>query len=255
MIKSIEDYAALRIGLTQKDLKNQAAQKKQQLIDYAKHLSGFVGLGTFDYHWIWVSKDLAYKVGVGKYGKEYYSTTIKYKDGNRGNNPNDMNPSIMKDGNIIRFDSSFGHVFKFFEDLHSISPNACELLGYLMVRNAFLCDHSCIGGYQYTPPQEIIDAIEEDMYEFDGISVEAYIHYIDMIAWNEDVKYSTLGYDVLKSGYGRLNNVLTYAHFIAVLLRKTSLYKICSNFARVPVGVSPLLRAEINEVYPFLDLK
>lgn len=255
-MKPITEYDSLHIGMSQRDLKNQCAIKKDNLIQTAISWNGCNQKGQFEYHWIWESPDGRYQVGVGKYGKEYYADTIKHKDGHRGNNPNDMNPSIKKDGVLLDFDSSFGHIFKFLEDMYAVSPQASELMGYLMVRNGYLCDHQIIDGeYKYVPPQDVIQDILEVMPEYDGISSEAYLHYIDTIAWNEDVKYHTLGYDVLKSGYGRLNNVLTYAHFIAVLLRRSSLYKICSNFARIPVGVSPLLRAEINDVYPVLDIR
>ena len=89
-----------------------------------------------------------------------------------------------------------------------------------MVRNAYLLDHD--DSLQYAPPAEAIEYLNSAISEYEGISVEAYLHYLEMIALNEDVKYYTLGYDV-HSGTGRKNNLLTYAHLIAILLGKGSL--------------------------------
>ena len=229
--------------------------KKQELIKEAISWSGKTVKGTFDFHEIWESKDLRYKVSLGKYGKEFYLDTIKWKDGSQGNNPNDMHPTVFVDGVEKEFDGSFDHVFNFFQDVSKVSEDALRVLGCLMYRNALLVDHIKVDGhYRYFPPQEAIKFVLDKFPIYDGISTEAYLHYLEAIAWNEDVKYSTLGFDV-KDGTGRTNNMKTYAHVIAVLLGKASLSKLCSSFSRPPVGVSPIPNVTAQEAFPELNLK
>lgn len=224
--------------------------KKEALIRKAKELSGKTEKGTFDYHTIWQSEDSRFKVGVSKFGKEYYLQTITWKDGHKGNNPNDMRPTVWVDGKEIEFDGSFDHVFNFFQHVSHIDTRALEILGCLMFRNAYLLDHD--EELNYRPSRDAIEYINSVLPEYEGISIEAYLHYMEMIAWNEDVKYDTLGYDV-HTGIGRKNNMLTNAHIIAILLGKGSLSKLCSQFSRPPVGVSPIAQSLAKEV--FTDLK
>ena len=61
-------------------------QKKQEMINDAISWSGKTERGTFVFHDLWESDDKRYKVSLGKYGKEYYLDTIKWKDGHQGNN-------------------------------------------------------------------------------------------------------------------------------------------------------------------------
>ena len=226
--------------------------RKNALIQKALALPGQTVWRTFDNHVEWMSADGRYKVGVGKFGKEFYSNTITWRDGHKGNNPNDMHPTVWADGVEKEFDGSFDHVFTFFQYVSRIDTAALEVLGCLMFRNAFLLDHNA--DLQYCPPQEAIDYLNKVIPVYEGISVEAYLHYLEMIAWNEDVKYSTLGYDV-HAGTGRENNMLTYAHLIAVLLGRGSLSKLCSQFSRPPVGVSPITIAAAKDAYPMLGIE
>lgn len=226
--------------------------KKEALIHKGKNLSGQKVKGKFDYHIAWQSEDKRYKVGVGKFGKEYYLQTISWKDGHRGNNPNDMRPTVWVDGEEKEFDGSFDHVFNFFQCVSHLDTRALEILGCLMFRNAYLLDHD--ENLNYHPSKEALDYINSVIPEYEGISVEAYLHYMEMIAWNEDVKYDTLGYDV-HTGIGRRNNMLTYTHIIAILLGKGSLSKLCSQFSRPPVGVSPIAQSLAKEVFTDLEIE
>lgn len=232
--------------------KAQVTQKKFETIRKALSLSGNEGEDEYDFHCMWISSDGRWKVGVGKFGKEYYLDRIKWKDGHVGNNPNDMRPMIYCDGVEIQFDSSFDHVFRFFQEVGAESHETLELLGSLFFRNAFLLDHD--ENLDYRPSGEIVSAIEAVVPEYDGIPIEVYLQYLEMIAWNEDVKYDTLGYDVTK-GIGRQNNMLTYAHLISIILGKGSLSKLCSSFTRPPVGVSPITINLAAETFPMLDIR
>lgn len=245
------------LKITEKISRNRAfnqsvKDKKESLIKKGISLAGKTERGEFDYHVIWESADTKYKVGVGKFGKEYYLQTISWKDGHKGNNPNDMRPTVWVDGKEIEFDGSFDHVFNFFQYVSHIDTRALEIIGCLMFRNAYLLDHD--EELVYKPSAEALDYISRVIPEYDGISVEAYLHYLEMIAWNEDVKYYTLGYDV-HSGIGRKNNMLTYAHIIAILLGKGSLSKLCSQFSRPPVGVSAIAISLAKDVFADLNIE
>ncbi len=238
-----------------KEFKAAVKAKKAQMIAYAKSLSGKTTKGEYDYHWLWESADSQYKVGVGKFGKEYYLSVINWQDGHKGNNPNDMRPVVNVKGVELEFDSSFDHIFRFFQDVSKIDEKALRILGCLMYRNAYLEDHVLVDGkLVYTPPQDAIDYLTKVIPMYDGISIEAYLHYMEAIAWNEDVKYDTLGYDV-HSGIGRQNNMLTYAHIISIFLGVGSIAKLCSQFSRPPVGVSAIPQSVAVEAFPWLKIE
>lgn len=226
--------------------------RKQSLIDYGISLPGQMTAGKYDFVTRWTSGDGRYKVGVGKFGKEYYLSTIRWKNGQKGNNPNDMKPTVWLDGKEIDFDGSFDHVFNFFQYVSKTDMRALEILGCLFFRNAYLLDHDA--NMNYAPPQEAIDYLNKVIPTFEGISTEAYLHYLEMIAWNEDIKYHTLGYDV-HTGIGRRNNMLTYVHIITILMGKGSLSKLCSQFSRPPVGVSPVSLTLAQQVFSELALQ
>lgn len=238
-----------------RDFKAAVKAKKEQMIKLSKSLSGKTERGEYDYHWLWESNDSRYKVGVGKYGKEYYLDTISWKDGHKGNNPNDMRPMVYVDGVELDFDSSFDHIFRFFQEVSKIDDTALVILGCLMYRNAYLEDHIEVDGkLVYSPPQDAIDYLNGVIPTYDGISIEAYLHYMEAIAWNEDVKYDTLGYDV-HSGIGRTNNMLTYAHIISIFLGVGSIAKLCSQFSRPPIGVSAIPQSVAIEAFPWLKIE
>lgn len=106
----------------------------------------------------------------------------------------------------------------------------------------------------YNPPMDAIKEIESIMDNYNGISIEAFIHYLDAIGYNEEVKYYGLGYN-FKGGIGRKNNMLTYANIIAVLMGKASFYKLCGSFSRPPIGVSPITIQNAMEAFPELEIK
>lgn len=220
--------------------------KKELLVDKGISLSGDIRKGKFHYHVQWTSDDNRFKVGVGKFGKEYYLNTIKYNDGHKGNNPNDMYPVIWVDDVKKEFDGSFKGIYNFFKWVSENDKKSLEYIGYLCYRNAYLFDHD--KNHVYNPPKEIINYLYNHLPLYNDISVECFLHYLEMISWNEDVKYSTLGYDISK-GYGRRNNLLTYVHIILVLLGESDLMKLCSELSRPPVGVAPI---SVNEGMLFI---
>lgn len=232
--------------MTSRMRNTQANARKARLVQAAIALNGSTTKGTYIYHSVWTSPDGVYEVSMGKFGKEYYETTLKRTDGTIGNNPNDMKPTLFKNGVEITAFASFDEIFRFFEDVYRISVEAIQLIGCLMYRNAFLIDFvpDTEFSFKYAPPQDVVDKIKSIVPEWEGIDIEAFIHYLDAIAWNEDIKYYSLGYHVEKPRVGRTNNMLTYVHIISLLLGHQSLSKFCGAFSR-GYGVAPLTKAEI----------
>ena len=137
--------------------------------------------GKFIYHWLWTSPDGQYKVGVGKFGKEYYELR---DDGSR-KNINDMRPVIFKNGKEVVFDGSFKHVFKFMEYVYDIDKEVLKVIGCLLYRASIMEDHTLDEnhdvlhiGYEYNPPQEAIDYINSKIPLYESLPVEVFLHYL-----------------------------------------------------------------------------
>ncbi len=206
------------------------------------------------YQAIWAGNQ--YEVRLGKPGKEAEPTydACRYKDGHKGNNPNDMWPCIWDGKRIIDKSATFTDVFDELQALIRTEPVCLELIACLLFRSAFMIDHIDIGGgrWRYHPPRYVVDLIAQYAPSAYGVPTEVFLHYLDALAWNEDVKYHTLGYDITKGGTGRENNLLTCVNIIGVFLDKIPLSKFAGAFARPPVGISAISRKKALEVFPLL---
>ena len=196
-----------------------------------------------------------YMVVVDKPGKEAAKNynMCKYKDGSKGNNPNDMYPTIIFDGEEINDGlKSFSEVFEVLFSLRK-HDKALELIACLLFRSAFMVDHKKEkdGLWKYNPPQKIVNEISKDVKNLKGIPILTFLHYLDAIGLNEDVKYYTLGYDI-RNGTGRRNNMMTCVSLIAVILERYSIAKFAGYFARPPVGISAISQKKAVELFPYL---
>lgn len=148
-----------------------------------------------------------YSIRLGKPGKEASPTYVmcRYQDGHRGNNPNDMRPSIFK--NEERQNervASFTNIFDELQRLGRADEGALELIACLLFRSAYMVDHREVspGIWRYEIPNEVLSAITDDLPTADGMPMKVFLHFLDALAWNEDVKYHTLGFPI-RLGYGR----------------------------------------------------
>jgi len=198
-----------------------------------------------------------YSIRLGKPGKEAASDYMgcKYQDGHRGNNPHDMRPSIFRDGALVeKHIASFVQIFDEIQKLsESDNDNALELIGALLFRSAFMVDHreDRPGVWRYHPPIEVITELNRTMPLAEGLPIEVFLHFLEALAWNEDVKYDTLGYDI-RTGTGRRNNLLTCVNLIGVLLNEVRISKFAGNFGRPPVGISAISNVEAYRIFPAL---
>lgn len=177
-------------------------------------------VGTFqnkEYHFIW--RNGVFSVGLGKPGKE--STRDSGYTGEL--NPYDMRPDLFKNDENINIAATFGDVVEELEQVAKVEKYCVELLGVLMFRSAFLLDHKAetdeLGNtvYRYKPNMEVVDYISSRIPSIAGVSLEAFLQYLDAIALNEDVKYEFKGKNLSVDNTGGKNNYLTYVMIIGVI--------------------------------------
>lgn len=245
----------LRIDKSQKDLRLHSNKLKSEMVLECKKLETGASFTNQQFNEFYTFQD--YQVGMSKPGKEVFSDGIKYKNGIKGNNPFDMTPTILRGGKKVEYDGSFSAIFKEFVKLYK-SREALQVLGALLVRNAYLLDHQRVGiNWRYSPPKDKIDFLNNYCSNFLGMPALIFLYYIELIALNEDTKYSTLGYDI-SQGYGRKNNILTYAHIVMLLSQKheqdegsflLSFLGFAGRLSSPPVGLNPISLKRAREYF------
>ena len=105
--------------------------------------------------------------------------------------------------------------------------------------------------YRYLPPKQVLDAVSGIVPLWGGMSFEAFLHYNDLLAWNEDCKYyyrtQQSKSDAWIRNTGRVNTLLSHLSIIGNVSGKISLSELCMKFARGK-GVAPATREEIIRV-------
>jgi hypothetical protein len=197
-----------------------------------------------------------YVVRLSKPGKEAEPDyqRCRYKNGNYGNNPNDMRPEIVFEGKLIEKNASFTDIFEEIQKIHLVDPDGVKLLACLLGRSAYLADHKQIspGVWRYQPPFVVVDRLKRLIPKAYDVPIEVFLYYLDALALNEDVKYHTLGYEIAQ-GTGRKNNLLTCVNLIAMLLGEVSIAKFAGNFTRPPVGINAISLVKMREIFPELS--
>lgn len=199
-----------------------------------------------------------YIIAIGKPGKEAAPDFKRrhYTTGEIVNNPNDMNPFVMKKGKKIGNDLTFEALFEQIEHLMHADRLGLELLGTLIFRLAFMLDHTkdAKGHWRYIPPPKALEILLKRIPVIGDTPSDVFLYFLDVLALNEDVKMHTLGHENARHDYGRVNTLLTFAHLIAVLLNRRSLAKFAGAFARPPSGMAPLPKIKgLFETYPLLS--
>jgi hypothetical protein len=194
-----------------------------------------------------------FEVSLSKPGKE---ALPDWEEAGKRPNPNDMLPLVTTNG-VPAKNASFTDIFA---ELISCrpQPELGRLLGTLLVRSAFMADHIEVtkGKWRYIPQTNAVAEIENGIPVLYGVSTTAFLHYLDALAWNEDVKYATIkdkkgrSYDFAK-GHGRYNNVMTCAHFLAADIGVVSFADVLGPLAR-NWGVAPIKLPAAYEAFPLL---
>ncbi|MHC1680777.1 MAG: hypothetical protein AB9860_05975 [Methanomassiliicoccales archaeon] len=128
-------------------------------------------------------------------------------------NPNDMRPIVELNGSQPK-NASFTDVWSDLTEIAYVDMGAFRTILLLIYRSAFLIDHRydddmCL---RYMPDPEIMDCIKEMNslvgYAVSLKSVERLLRFIDVLGWNEDVKYIESNKNGIERT-GRVNTLLT----------------------------------------------
>lgn len=205
-----------------------------------------------------IYKSGAFTVVVGKPGKEAAPGFKRkhYITGEQTNNPNDMNPAIMRNGVKVGKDLTFEALFEQIEHLMRADIFGLEVLGMLIFRMAFMLDHykNSASYWRYRPPKASLVVLKKRLPKIGDVPADVFLYFLDVLALNEDVKMHTLGHENAAHDYGRVNTLLTFAHLIAVLLNRRSLAKFALAFAHPPFNHSPLPKIKgVFTTFPVLS--
>jgi hypothetical protein len=146
----------------------------------------------------------------------------KESEGKKVKRPWDFRPKVLlPDGKTYGKDASFAALWKpLYDELKSTNTDKKHLqaLAAVFYRMAVMADHhlsaapfqttvreleyvdfspNVKGGikkdlpqlYLYEPNAEVLSELSKVFTEFGGMSLEAFLHYNDLLAWNEDCKY------------------------------------------------------------------
>lgn len=247
---------AINVNVDDRSFKDEVYNKRIELIEIALEWEGATPKNNMIFHNVWkYPKDTSYVVCFGKYGKEYYegiSGVQQPTNDRERKNCNDMKPSVFRNGVIVdSFRARFDDIFALLEDCgRKGMVDVVKAFAILFFRNALLLDHcNNEGNYMYEPPQKLIDFICGNYPTYEGIPMEVYLHALDAIGFNEDVKYYTQGKLQKKTGIGRENNMKTYCYAAACVLGKENwagfIYKLMRSY-----GVAPITNQMFDELCP-----
>ncbi|NEU59211.1 hypothetical protein [Halorussus sp. MSC15.2] len=208
-------------------------------------------------------------------GKE----AIRDEDDHR---PWDFRPRTLFPNGSYGPDLSFRDVwdtlFEKFEALGEEGIEPARALAALFYRMAFMVDHrrdydvetqtrringadeplSEFWGEQhptmlrYEPPVDVVQALSEVVPELGGMSLEAFLHYNDLMAWNEDCKYYYGKTDGGETDWdwprtGRINTLLTHISILGIITGDLNLSGVLNKFQRGR-GVGPITRSEAEAI-------
>ena len=157
----------------------------------------------------------------------------------------DMLPNVGANGVSETEGWAFEKIWEYLIKISIISQSTFKKVLVLLYRNCYLLDHQEIeeGEFRYLPSKEISDYINNieafvlkdgfmDKFKTEEIGLLEYLYFIDLIGWNEDVKYHIVGgkHDFKKYAkkVGRINTILSVisaplliSNFILDIIYKT----------------------------------
>jgi hypothetical protein len=158
------------------------------------------------------------------------------------------------------------------EETRSHKVSIGRLLGTLFYRMAFMLDHDLTEPtelicnrvpsddrnrtrritvkkfWRYKPPPRTLEWITKSNLKWASMSLEAFLHYNSILAWNEDVKYSEKDESWTPSKRtGRINTILTHVRVVGFIIDEVKFSDIVSGLAQQR-GVSPATADEILRI-------
>ena len=161
-------------------------------------------------------------VRLGKPGKEAFR---------KKPNELDMTPTVFEGPVALDLLPGFDDIFCEFEVIADTNAGggaeqALELVACLLFRSTMMLDHLEIEAganrWRYTPPVEVLEIVERTVprMPLSELPLRTYLHLLDAIAWNEDVKYSRAATtkSQVPRDTGRPNMLATCVTFILMTL-------------------------------------
>ena len=120
-------------------------------------------------------------------------------------NVNDMFPHVGKGGDNEVKGYTFEIIWEHLVQISLINRLLFKKILVLLYRNCYFADHeeNADGNIRYCPSAEICDCIEKiddavqigfkDKFKHETIGLLEFLHFIDLLGWNEDVKYHVVG--------------------------------------------------------------
>lgn len=194
----------------------------------------------------------------------------------------DFRPKLILPDGSVGLDLSFQSIWDvLFEKLGPVKNNnqrALRILAVLFYRMAYMIDFIketldiqririvdsggreagqgvlALGPYlQYNPPARTLKFLSENLPEPNEMSWETFLHYNNLLAWNEDCKYYFRDTKVEhekwggSKGTGRVNTLLTHVRVIGFILGEVKPSELLSGFSRSR-GVSPAIPDEAVKI-------
>ena len=142
--------------------------------------------------------------------------------------------AFMVDHHLVEFTSAVRKVGYGADGNETEGPSSEEELGRV---------------YVYRPPRSVVDYFSRKM-DCGMISFEAFLHYNNLLAWNEDCKYyyrAQLRGSPWMNATGRVNNLLTHISVLGYLLGELTTFDVFYKFSR-GAGVAAATSAEIERI-------
>lgn len=138
----------------------------------------------------------------------------------------DMSPNVGANGISETESWAFEKIWEYLIKISIISQPTFKKVLVLLYRNCFLLDHREIkdGKFRYLPSKEISDYINNietfvlkdgfmERFKSKEIGLLEYLHFIDLLGWNEDVKYHIVNrkpnFKKIQPKVGRVNTILS----------------------------------------------
>jgi len=150
-------------------------------------------------------------------------------------NPHDMTPVVGSPTHKLRFDE----IWAFLSKMSMVDFESFKAVLTLVYRNAYLLDHveTKPGIIRYQPNEPIrnfINSVDSMAGQVSPFGLMGLLHFLDILGWNEDVKYHVESNRPTFSGHynfnvGRINTLLTC---IRVPYQASSFVKSCMDSFR-----------------------
>ena len=198
----------------------------------------------------------------------YFLKPGKEKDQDRDKpNPHDMTPFVGNSQVKLQFNDIWSGLAK----ISLLNFESFKIVLTLIYRNAYFLDHveKNLGIIRYEPHKQILKVIEQINNEVGGVlpmELLPFLNYLDILGWNEDVKYNVQNNEPnllgLRRNTGRINTLLSCirppyqaAAFVTYVLRRANAVKSIDFSQLFPImqqfsnsrGVCPATQGQVKE--------